>query len=943
MSSRPSSSRQQAASGAAELARSRATAMWLDAMRVQAVKELLNISQADRATTKKEVLEERQLVVRFFSVIGAAMHDLPAELVGVTRALVDVGLLEKRRSGEIILQGSEWLRELEEGGEAWETRRQEAVRQRTRVRAWAHAVQHFQAGLRDSRAQRSGSSAGGSERTSGDKDADLKRLVAEAVQEALSQREALAGVAGGRVAPGTQSGIRVAAAEQAVDLVGVKHDLGRRAAERVEPWNMKLVVENFPKCERLQCGLEDLAEAEDVRRRHLWGYIELARGELQCVQQRLEGVPGAQLNVFDDSWLSGLRGAGKRKRRAEPVASDADEESDEKQRAAAKEMFRHLRTATDEEIRRAMDGSLSVRDITRPSGEIGASQPILPAGGARRGFDVRVCGPQQSFASDRAQWRLDPARGLVLEGKQSQCRTWDEWDDGFTMLRCAAPEGARGLLLHFRRWMKFLAQDFSFEHVRSFYDHFTSRMEKDSTVSFEMASYTALHGSVQQQGGRGPLGGPWRTLDGLWEEGPVADGGYAGARGRAAALGWCGAGSVGSWAWGRDAGGAAEGAAGGGDLRQIVVVRERRILPAAFAEVARALSAGDGLACFLPSLVAWVCCRLSGRAPAGVQEWLAGARLLALLNDNLGVNIRPIACDGVLRILVAKVLYRQHVKAFRAHFCGRRQDERGGLQAVQVGVEVKGEQLQRGSAGHVEPTPLIKEKKEEGDGREIIQEQVYRLGTGRGREVGDDRHREIQEQALELDGRMFDNIAPPLCDRRRGGGINEEGSSVFHGRSPGSGEVDSDAGDKGVARVSKTVLRGALIFAFMGPHATPAVLKTWGYSCLFELFGIEGVRLLAFKTAASFLMNNIDAMIYNDNSISSWYEGHFASHMQVQYHAIAAVGSIHEVLKGLHIQGEYNSMDRLEFRYRDRKQMQEDDTVGDDYDFDIDLDMEMDA
>eukprot|EP00854_Cymbomonas_tetramitiformis_P012291 gene12291-14517_t len=144
-------------------------------------------------------------------------------------------------------------------------------------------------------------------------------------------------------------------------------------------------------------------------------------------------------------------------------------------------------------------------------------------------------------------------------------------------------------------------------------------------------------------------------------------------------------------------------------------------------------------------------------------------------------------------------------------------------------------------------------------------------------------------------------------------------------------------------RSGEIILQGALIFAFMGPHATPAVLKTWGYSCLFELFGIEGVRLLAFKTAASFLMNNIDAMIYNDNSISSWYEGHFASHMQVQYHAIAAVGSIHEVLKGLHIQGEYNSMDRLEFRYRDRKQMQEDDTVGDDYDFDIDLDMEMDA
>ncbi|KAK3239837.1 hypothetical protein CYMTET_50268 [Cymbomonas tetramitiformis] len=207
-------------------------------------------------------------------------------------------------------------------------------------------------------------------------------------------------------------GIRVAAAEQAVDLVGVKHDLGRRAAERVEPWNMKLVVEKFPECERLQCGLEDLAEAE------------------------------------------GLRGAGKRKRRAEPAGSGMDAEDNEQQRAVA-------------------------------AGHSG-----------------------------------DPARGLVLVKKQSRCTTWDEWDDGFTMLMCTAPEGARDLLLHFRRWMKFLAQDFSFEHVRDFYDHFTSRMAKESTVSFEMAS----HGGVQRQGGPGPLGGlgwPWGVFGGssLWQRG----------------------------------------------------------------------------------------------------------------------------------------------------------------------------------------------------------------------------------------------------------------------------------------------------------------------------------------------------------------------------------------------------------------------------------------
>ncbi|KAK3236141.1 hypothetical protein CYMTET_53701, partial [Cymbomonas tetramitiformis] len=67
------------------------------------------------------------------------------------------------------------------------------------------------------------------------------------------------------------------------------------------------------------------------------------------------------------------------------------------------------------------------------------------------------------------------------------------------------------------------------------------------------------------------------------------------------------------------------------------------------------------------------------------------ARLVALLKDDLGVNVRPIACGEVLRKLVAKVICRQRAKALRARFCGRRQDdEHGGLRAAQIGVAVKG-------------------------------------------------------------------------------------------------------------------------------------------------------------------------------------------------------------------------------------------------------------
>ncbi|KAK3250615.1 hypothetical protein CYMTET_40019 [Cymbomonas tetramitiformis] len=60
-----------------------------------------------------------------------------------------------------------------------------------------------------------------------------------------------------------------------------------------------------------------------------------------------------------------------------------------------------------------------------------------------------------------------------------------------------------------------------------------------------------------------------------------------------------------------------------------------------------------------------VCNHLAaGRAPAGVREWLAGARLVSLLKDDLGVNVRPIACGEVLRKLVAKVICRQRAKAW---------------------------------------------------------------------------------------------------------------------------------------------------------------------------------------------------------------------------------------------------------------------------------------
>eukprot|EP00854_Cymbomonas_tetramitiformis_P016591 gene16591-biopygen17118 len=59
-----------------------------------------------------------------------------------------------------------------------------------------------------------------------------------------------------------------------------------------------------------------------------------------------------------------------------------------------------------------------------------------------------------------------------------------------------------------------------------------------------------------------------------------------------------------------------------------------------------------------------VCNHLAaGCVPCGVREWLAGARLVALLKDDLGVNVRPVACGEVLRKLVAKVICKQRGRA----------------------------------------------------------------------------------------------------------------------------------------------------------------------------------------------------------------------------------------------------------------------------------------
>ncbi|KAK3274110.1 hypothetical protein CYMTET_17692, partial [Cymbomonas tetramitiformis] len=79
------------------------------------------------------------------------------------------------------------------------------------------------------------------------------------------------------------------------------------------------------------------------------------------------GRPLAPASGQEGQETAWLPWAGVSEQGVQPSGLDGeDNESEERKRAAAKARFGSLRTATDEELRRALDGSLAVKDITRP-------------------------------------------------------------------------------------------------------------------------------------------------------------------------------------------------------------------------------------------------------------------------------------------------------------------------------------------------------------------------------------------------------------------------------------------------------------------------------------------------------------------------------------------------------------------------------------------------
>ncbi|KAK3236893.1 hypothetical protein CYMTET_52997 [Cymbomonas tetramitiformis] len=514
--------------------------------RIAAVEKLLVLAHPSRPTTKSEVLEDRKdMLIEFQRLEEAIVGDMPRDLEGPTDDLVEVGLLETDRR---VVRG-EWS--LGEPGDRWESLRGVAAKERRRVMAWATAARDMQQESRPGlQASPNGSgspgSLGPSPRGVLRTEDEVQRMVDAAVAAALAGRDPISQGGSGKVrdpptslrevaraSAGRRRGwswtecerviteIRVAAARQAAELTRVKHSFGRHPARRVEPWEFELVDSKFPACRQEQCGLEELPERAKVRTKHLHAYIDLALRELADMQRALAGVPGVEQPVFDEERAAAAAVSRKRRAVRQPSGSDdEDSESEEKKRAATKARFGSLRTATDEELRRALDGSLAVKDITRPPGEIAVpARPFLPAGGAHKGMDIRVSRPGGDYEEGGAEWRLDAKRGLVLEAKAKHCRSFDEWDETFTVLACKAPEEARDLLLQFRKWMRLMSSDYSWDHHRKFYDHLCVRMEKEASTTFELVSYTA-HWEMYKRdkgikmkgaggGGSGSGGGSW--------------------------------------------------------------------------------------------------------------------------------------------------------------------------------------------------------------------------------------------------------------------------------------------------------------------------------------------------------------------------------------------------------------------------------------------------
>eukprot|EP00854_Cymbomonas_tetramitiformis_P034173 gene34173-biopygen18219 len=428
----------------------RRAAIWCTKTRVAAVERLLE--HPSRLTTKDVVLEERgDMLIEFQRLEEAIMEDMP-----------------------------------------WDRLRRVAAKERRRVMAWATTARDMQQEVRPgTQPSPNGSGSPGlsgpSPRGVLHSEGEVQRMVEAAVAAALAGRDpgSKGGSGKGRDPPTSLRDVTRAS-------VGKRLGWTWSECERVITEIRVAAARQAADLAREQCRLEELHADRKVRAKHLYAYIELALQELAKMQRALAGVAGIVQPSFDEEWAAAAAASKKWRAVQQPSGSDGeDSEGEEKKRAAAKARFGSLRTATDKELRRALDGSQAVKDITRPPGEIAApARPILPAGGALKGMDIRVSRPGRLRGGQRGvETGREAGIGAGVEGQallvlQGVGRDLHGPD-------VQGPGGSRDLLLQFRKWMRLMSLDYSWDHLRKFYDHLCAQMEKEASTTFELVSYTA--------------------------------------------------------------------------------------------------------------------------------------------------------------------------------------------------------------------------------------------------------------------------------------------------------------------------------------------------------------------------------------------------------------------------------------------------------------------
>jgi len=478
-----------------------------------------------------------------FAAIAEPLKSVPVDLLEMTRELVLSGLLEEAAGSgaEPAFSGaSGWP--LPSG--SWSNTRGEARRRLRLVKAWGAAMLK---GLAARPAATSGSGAPGPAGGSGAAGAtppglipgsivltpdQLTKLVQDAVAAATATApsahaggSAASGVAGRyqralTMSQGHREGwtversaeVRARVLQEGAKLRGVllrfaSEHAWKRPGRALEASSFPEMVWARPLLEDEDCDVDELPAGEEASQEDWCVLVHLLRERVAEMQGFARGKdPGAVFEeVVDDSFarkrarspsppspakrahvdpaaLTGVSGAA--------VALTPGRRGD----LAAAATSAGLRTVTDEQLQRALNGTLVPESIPQPPGA-GSLRPVVPrhAGGVLAGLDLRVYPGVSLDAPDRRLVLSDDGRSIAMESgnRRSRCTTLPEWERGFlTVMRKVASEREYRLMMYFKEWFASKAAEYGTAPLLKFYDFMILQMEEDPSYTFERRSYS---------------------------------------------------------------------------------------------------------------------------------------------------------------------------------------------------------------------------------------------------------------------------------------------------------------------------------------------------------------------------------------------------------------------------------------------------------------------